>query len=238
MSRVIFKANERGAVDHGWLKAKHYFSFASYYNAKKTNFGALRVLNDDIIQPGEGFGTHPHENMEIITIPLKGALAHKDSTGHQEIINPGEVQVMSAGSGIYHSEFNASQVDLCNLFQIWIFPNKKDIEPRYDQKIFDSTERLNNFQLLVSPDGKDESLWINQDAYISIAALENENEISYSKNILSNGIFLLSIDGEISVDHESLNSRDAIGIVDSETITIQAKSRSEVLLIEVPMEFI
>jgi redox-sensitive bicupin YhaK (pirin superfamily) len=168
METILYPEKERGHANHGWLNAKHSFSFANWYNPHKINFGALRVLNDDIVAPGMGFGTHPHDNMEIITIPLKGKLEHKDSMGHTSVITTGEIQVMSAGTGILHSEFNASQTEAINLFQIWIFPNKRNVTPRYDQINIEYAKAENNFLQLISPDSKDEGSWIHQDAWIFI----------------------------------------------------------------------
>lgn len=234
MEKVIHKADSRGHANHGWLDAHHSFSFANYYNPERTRFGVLRVLNDDIVQPGEGFGTHPHDNMEIVTIPLKGELAHKDSTGNKEVIHPNEVQIMSAGSGLTHSEFNNSKTDEVNLLQIWVFPKEKNIKPRYDQKVFEPSGRLNKIQTLVSP--KDESaLWINQDAYFSRANLEKGKEVDYELNTKKNGVYIFVIEGKIEIDGDMLSRRDAIGIQETERIKIKAEDNSEVLIIEIPL---
>src|SRR5512147_2030361 len=172
MKTTLHKADSRGYVDHGWLKSYHTFSFASYYEPSRVRFGLLRVLNDDIIEGGMGFGTHPHDNMEIVTIPLEGTLAHKDSMGTKQTLKPGEIQIMAAGSGLTHSEFNNSETEQINLLQIWVFPNERDIEPRYDQKVFDTTERKNKFQTLVSPEKENGAMWINHDAYFSLADID------------------------------------------------------------------
>ncbi len=179
MKTTLHKADSRGYVDHGWLKTYHTFSFASYYEPSRVRFGLLRVLNDDIIEGGMGFGTHPHDNMEIVTIPLEGTLAHKDSMGTKQTLKPGEIQIMSAGSGLTHSEFNNSETERINLLQIWVFPKERDIEPRYDQKVFDTGERKNKFQTVVSTEKENGAMWINQDAYFSLADLDNGKELDY-----------------------------------------------------------
>ena len=186
MESIFHSASQRGSANHGWLNAKHSFSFANYYDSEKIHFGLLRVLNDDIVEASKGFDLHPHQDMEIITIPLSGALRHGDNMGNQEIITTGEVQVMSAGSGIWHSEFNASENEELNLFQIWIFTNKKGHRPRYDQMKFDENDCEDKWQLLVSPKGKTEVLWIHQDAYISVIKSVNIHEFDYSLNIQAN----------------------------------------------------
>ena len=234
MEKVIHKAEDRGHANHGWLDAHHSFSFANYYNPERTRFGVLRVLNDDIIQAGEGFGTHPHDNMEIVTIPLTGELAHKDSTGNKEVIRKNEVQIMSAGSGLTHSEFNNSKTDEINLLQLWVFPKERNIKPRYDQKVFEPADRQNKIQTLVSP--KDENaLWINQDAYFSRADIDKDVEVEYDLNTKKNGVYVFVIEGKIEFDGELLSKRDAVGVTEADKIKITAKEKSEVLLIEVPL---
>ncbi|MBN1599094.1 MAG: pirin family protein [Bacteroidales bacterium] len=228
----IIKADSRGSADHGWLKAKHTFSFADYYDSKRVHFGVLRVLNDDIIAPYKGFGTHPHQNMEIITIPLKGELEHEDSTGMKGIVRPNEVQVMSAGKGVYHSEKNPAGVPL-NLFQIWIFPNKKDVEPRYDQKKFDEAESIDINQLLISPDGRNKSLWIYQDAFISRRISSGTHPFSYEKFIGSNGVFAMVVEGEAMINGEKLSKRDAIMV--GNDLDISPSKGLHILFIEVPI---
>ncbi len=235
MKTTLHKADSRGKADHGWLNSHHTFSFASYHNPERVRFGLLRVLNDDIVQPGEGFGTHPHDNMEIISIPLKGALAHKDSTGNEHVINTGDVQIMSAGSGLYHSEYNASKKNEVNFLQIWVFPKERDIEPRYDQKSFTAEERKNKFQLVVSPDKDNGSLWINQDAYFSLVNLEKGKDVSYNINKKGNSVYLFLIDGSITAAGEKLDKRDGMGIEDTNEVAISAREDSELLVIEVPM---
>ncbi len=234
MKTVIHKANDRGHANHGWLDAHHSFSFGQWYNPDKIHFGKLRVLNDDIIKAGYGFGEHPHDNMEIITIPLKGALEHKDNAGGNGVIQKNDVQVMSAGSGIKHSEFNHSKTENVSLFQLWIMTNNKDVEPRYDQKTFNPIDRKNKFQTVVSPYGN-EGLWIYQDAWISLSDIDANKEISYQTKKEGNGVYLLVVEGEIEVNSNVLSKRDAISISETNEITIKANSNSELLLVEVPM---
>lgn len=232
---ILIRSEERGKANHGWLNAKHTFSFAGYYNPERVHFGMLRVLNDDIVAPGMGFGMHPHDNMEIITIPLYGQLEHKDNMGNKKVITAAEVQIMSAGTGVVHSEYNPSQTEEVNLFQIWIFPKEKNIAPRYDQKIFSITDRQNKFQTVVSPDKDDSSLWINQDAYISLAKISEGTTLNYSMNKIGNGAFAMIIKGNSTIENEILDTRDAIGINDKSEISITANETTEVLVIEVPM---
>lgn len=235
MKTILHRSNTRGHAEHGWLDSHHTFSFASYHNPERVRFGLLRVLNDDIVQPGEGFGTHPHDNMEIVSIPLSGALAHKDSTGNEHVINTGDVQIMSAGSGLYHSEYNASQKEEVNFLQIWVFPKERDIQPRYDQKTFSKAERKNKFQTVVSPEKNSSSLWINQDSYFSLADIEAGKEISYNINKKGNGVYLFVISGSAEAAGTNLDKRDGFGIEDTDKITVTAKENSEILVIEVPM---
>lgn len=233
----IHKSDTRGNVDHGWLKARHTFSFASYYDEKRIHFGMLRVLNDDIVEPGMGFGTHPHDNMEIVTIPISGSLEHKDSMGHIEVIKPGEIQIMSAGSGLRHSEYNHSDSEAVNLLQIWVFPKEKNIEPRYDQRVFNDEDKRNKFQTVVSPDKSNkDTMWINQDAYFSLAKIDAGKELTYGLNIKSNGVYLFLIDGKINIDGEQFEKRDGIGIENTDSILIKAESDSYLLAIEIPMK--
>ena len=235
MKTKIQRANERGFADHGWLRANHSFSFANWYDPAKIHFGAIRVLNDDIIAGGKGFGAHPHDNMEIVTIPLSGAIAHKDSTGTEGIISKGDVQIMSAGTGITHSESNASKSEALNLFQVWVFPKIKNIKPRYEQKTFDENERLNKWQIVVSPDEKDGGVWINQDAVFSLSHAEKNTTLSYKNKFKGNGVYLMVIDGEVEVNKQVLNKRDAIEITDAGEISIDIKSDADLLAVEVPV---
>lgn len=233
MKTIIHKAETRGAADHGWLKAKHTFSFANYYDPRRIHFGVLRVLNDDWVAPTMGFGLHPHDNMEIITIPLEGALRHRDSMGNEGVIEKNEVQVMSAGTGVYHSEHNASSERPVSLLQIWVMPNAKNVEPRYMQKRFDAADRQNQWQTIVSPDKS--GLWIHQDTWFSLGDFSKENTITYTLNKASNGVYLFVIDGSIEVGGETLSKRDGMGINDVNEVTIKAFSDAQVLLMEVPM---
>jgi redox-sensitive bicupin YhaK (pirin superfamily) len=235
MKKTIHRADSRGYFDHGWLKTHHTFSFASYYDPARVRFGLLRVLNDDIIEPVMGFGTHPHDNMEIVTIPLEGELAHKDSMGSKQVLRAGEVQIMSAGSGITHSEFNNSKTQRINLLQIWVFPKLRNIEPRYDQKKFDATERWNKFQTVVSPEQTDGALWINQDAFFSLAGIDSGKTLTYTIQHKGNGVYLFVIKGAVETAGEKLNKRDAVGIEDAEELDITAAEDSEILVIEVPI---
>ncbi|MEY4894613.1 MAG: hypothetical protein RL751_1432, partial [Bacteroidota bacterium] len=213
--------------------AKHSFSFASWYNPERIHFGMLRVLNDDIVAGGMGFGKHPHDNMEIITIPLSGAIQHQDSMGFSEIIEAGEVQVMSAGTGIYHSEFNPKPDQALNLFQIWIFPNQKQVTPRYAQKKYNLTHGV--FTQLVGPQQSGLDTWIHQDAWISLGEFSAQTTVNYAINKQKNGIYLMVIEGEIQIGAQRLQSRDAIGISEIEQIDIQMEQNSKILVIEVPM---
>ena len=235
MKKIIHKADSRGYFHYGWLKTNHTFSFSNYYDPERVNFGMLRVLNDDFVAAGQGFGTHPHNDMEIVTIPLDGALAHKDSTGSEGVIYPDEVQIMSAGTGIRHSEYNHLQNGESNFLQLWIFPDKKGHKPRYNQKFFDSEERKNKFQFIVTPEKKEGNLWLNQDTYLSRVDLDNGNSINYKTHTQENGAYLFLIDGEIKVVDETLSKRDGIGIWDTDEFTISAANDSQILIIEVPM---
>ena len=234
MKKIIHKAESRGYADHGWLRSYHTFSFASYQNSERMNFGMLRVLNDDVVQPKMGFGTHPHRNMEIISIPISGALSHTDSIGNKRSIEVGEVQVMSAGTGLKHSEFNDSKIDAVNFLQLWIIPEIENITPHYNQKIFEALERKNKFQVLVSPKDKQVggSLPINQQGYISMIDLDKGFETAYD---LKNGAYFFLIEGEVLIEDENLEKRDAIGIIEKEKVYIKANKSSKLLVIDVPM---
>ncbi|MDN3493273.1 pirin family protein [Winogradskyella bathintestinalis] len=238
MKKIIHKSNSRGFADHGWLKARHSFSFASWNNLERINFGALRVLNDDIIAPKMGFGTHPHENMEIITIPLKGVLKHRDNMNNDwQSVNPGEVQVMSAGTGVQHSEINGSNTESLSLFQIWIIPQKQNVEPRYAQKMFHAEDRKNKFQTLVTSfdDIEEKSLKIHQDAKISRLDLSEGKTITYTLKSDNHGVYMMLISGEIVLDKENFETKDAIGIFKTDNFKFSAITQSELLFIEVPM---
>ncbi len=236
MKTITHLAKDRGIQDHGWLKAAHSFSFANYHDPAKMYFGLLRVLNDDIVAPGMGFGTHGHDNMEIVTIPLKGALAHKDSLGSEGLIGLNEVQIMSAGKGIQHSEFNGSSTDEVNLLQVWVFPKEKNIEPRYDQKRFDPQNSHNLFQTVVSPVKDGEAMWINQDAFFSLGNFDAGKTANYKIKHPRNGAYLFVIEGKVKIDNKELSRRDAIGVYDIAEIEFDFTEDSKVLIIEIPME--
>jgi len=234
MKKTIHKADTRGLANHGWLKSYHTFSFASYQNPERMNFGMLRVLNDDIVQPNMGFGIHPHRNMEIISIPITGALSHKDSMDNKRAIEVGEVQVMSAGTGVTHSEFNDSKTAASNFLQLWIIPEQQEVTPYYNQKMFDAAGRKNKFQTLVSPrtNQVEGSLPIYQQGYISMIDLEEGFETEYQ---LKNGAYFFLIEGEVQVADEILEKRDAVGISEIDKVTVKASKNSKLLVIDVPM---
>lgn len=233
---ILHKANERGHADHGWLNAYHSFSFANWYNPDKVQFGVLRVLNDDTIAPGMGFGTHPHDNMEIITIPLEGDLAHKDSMGNAEIIKFGDVQVMSAGTGIRHSEFNPNEDKRTKLLQIWLFPNKRNVEPRYQQITLDVNDRQNKLQQILSPNPNDEGVWIHQDAWFHMGKFKKGVTETYTVKRNENGVYAFVISGSVTINGQALETRDALGITYTEKLEITATSDAEILLMDIPME--
>lgn len=235
MQFIVHKASDRGFADHGWLQAAHSFSFAGYYNPEKIHFGVLRVLNDDIVAPGMGFGQHPHDNMEIITIPLSGAVKHKDSMGNEGVIQYGEVQVMSAGAGVTHSEFNNSRNEYLKLLQIWIFPNKKNVTPRYDQIKYDIKEMHKNWLQLVSPSSQDNGTWIYQDAWIHMGIFEKNDFAEYELHNEQSGVYIFVISGKLRFLDNELNTRDAIGIWQTKSVRLNFESNTQVLIIEVPM---
>ncbi len=236
MQTIIHRASERGHANHGWLDAHHSFSFANWYDPSKVHFGLLRVLNDDTVDGGQGFGMHPHNDMEIITIILEGALQHKDNMGNGSVIKPGDVQVMSAGTGVTHSEFNPSPTDKTNLFQLWIFPKEDGIKPHYDQKTFSVEERKNKIQTVASGFKKNGELYIHQDAALSLANPEKGKSITYSVNKEGNGVYLMVITGDVEINGEKLSRRDAIGISETDSFAITANENSELLIVEVPMK--
>jgi quercetin 2,3-dioxygenase len=235
MQFILHPSHERGYANHGWLKANHSFSFAGWYDPEKVNFGALRVLNDDVVAAKMGFSTHPHDNMEIITIPLSGELRHKDSMGNGSVIHAGEVQVMSAGTGVQHSEFNSSLTEELNLFQIWIFPNKKNVEPRYDQIRYDLSAARNAFLQVVSPKPSDEGTWINQNAWIHLAEADANTVLSYSIKSPGNGAYILVIEGSVKIAGTILNKRDAIGVWETSEVEIHTNEATKLIVIDVPM---
>jgi len=235
MKTKLQRASERGSADYGWLKPNYYFSFSNYYDPHKVHFGLLRVLNDDFIEGGGKFHTHPHDNMEIVTIPLEGAVHHKDNAGGEGIIKAGDVQIMSAGSGVLHSEANASATDLLNLFQVWVFPKEKNIKPRYDQRSFNTADRLNKWQMVVSPREEDGALWINQNARFALTRLEAGKTLTYENAFANNGVYLVVINGSVTVGENILNKRDALGVWETDSFTVTASEDAELLAIEVPM---
>jgi len=235
MEKIIHKADTRSFSNHGWLQSYHTFSFAGYYDPERIHFGALRVLNDDIVKGGMGFGTHPHDNMEIVSIPLNGALEHRDNTGRHEVIRTNEVQIMSAGSGISHSEFNASKTDPVNFLQIWVFPKLRNIAPRYQQRTFEPEGRQNKLQVVVSPEADGDALTINQDAWFSLGRFEEGQTVEISPKMPQHGSYLLVLEGEVEVAGEVLKRRDAIGLSNYDSATVKALKAADFLLIDVPM---
>jgi redox-sensitive bicupin YhaK (pirin superfamily) len=238
MTTNLHRSTERGTASFGWLSANYSFSFANFFDANKIQFGMLRVLNDDTIAPGMGFGTHPHQNMEIITIPLEGALMHRDSMGNEGIIKFGEVQVMSAGTGIEHSEFNASTTETLKLLQLWVFPEKNGLIPRYDQKSFDIDSQINTFVTVVSPQNSTNrnSLWVHQQTYFNLGIFEENQTVNFKLTISGNGVYLFLIDGEIELNQNQLTSRDALEITNCTEFNIAIIQKSKILLVEVPMK--
>lgn len=230
---ITHLAETRGMANHGWLKSAHSFSFADYYNPERMGFGALRVINDDLIDAGMGFGTHPHRDMEIITIPLQGSLKHKDSEGNSAVIRKGEVQIMSAGTGIAHSE-HATPEEQVKLLQIWVLPKKLGIKPRYEQKVFSHDDRKNKLQTIVAPDGRNGAVSINQDAFFTLSDLDAGKSVTYDKQAPGNGMYLFIIDGEIELNGKTFHSRDGIGLAQFDTLKLTAKTNAEILLMEVP----
>lgn len=233
---TLHKAETRGHANHGWLNTHHTFSFANYYNPDRMNFGVLRVLNDDVVAPGMGFGTHPHADMEIVSIPLEGDLRHRDSMGTDGIIKEGDVQVMSAGTGIQHSEMNANHDREVKFLQIWIFPREKNVTPRYDQITMDTSAREGQFQQILSPSPDDEGVWIHQDAWFHLGRLENEQTTTYALKKSGNGVYAFVIKGRVSINGRELSDRDGLGIEGAQEIDVTSHTEgAEVLLMEIPM---
>ena len=236
MNTVIHKADTRGHANHGGLDSHHTFSFASYYNPERMHFGVLRVLNDDIVSAGKGFSTHPHDNMEIISIPLEGDLEHKDSMGNVTIIKEGDLQVMSAGTGVYHSEYNKNTDKDVRFLQIWIFPNKKNVEPRYDQISIKEIAKRNEFYQVLSPNPDDAGVWIHQDAWFNLGGFDKDIRAKYQLKKEENGIYAFILDGEVEINGEKLAKRDGFGVWNTSEINLKSISNSKVLLMEVPMK--
>ena len=233
---VLHKANTRGHANHGWLDSHHTFSFANYYDPDRMHFGVLRVLNDDRVDAGMGFGTHPHDNMEIISIPLEGDLEHKDSMGNTAVIRKGDIQAMSAGTGISHSEYNRNKDKVTKFLQIWVYPNKRDVTPRYDQITLDEAERHNRLQQVLSPNPDDEGVWIHQDAWFHMGRFDKDFTTAYQLKKKGNGVYAFVLKGDININGVALNERDGLGIWDVETLSLTANSQdAEILLMEVPM---
>ena len=232
---ILHKAKTRGHANHGWLDSYHSFSFANYYNPERIHFGALRVLNDDTVSAGRGFGKHPHDNMEIISIPLEGDLQHEDSMGNVAVIKKGDIQAMSAGTGIFHSEYNKNKDELVKFLQIWIFPNKKNVEPRYSQVTLNTEDRHNKLQEVLSPNGDGKSVWIHQDAWFHLGKLDKDFSTEYIIKKKGNGVYAFVLNGDITIDGQMLSARDGFGIWDTDKIDVKADSDSELLLMEVPM---
>ncbi|MGM0636026.1 MAG: pirin family protein [Bacteroidota bacterium] len=237
MKTVFHPSNERGEANHGWLQSRHSFSFANYFDPNKINFGALRVLNDDIVAPKMGFGTHPHENMEIVSIPLKGDLEHQDNMGNTSVIKAGEIQVMSAGTGVLHSEYNKNKDQEVNFLQIWIIPNQKDVAPRYDQAKISLAATKNKLGQILSPNQSDEGVWIYQDAWFHLGEFDSAKKIDYSFHKKANGVYFFVLEGKAKIANEALNTKDAIGIWDTEQVELAIQPNSKILSIEIPMEF-
>lgn len=233
---ILHKADTRGQANHGWLNSFHTFSFANYHNLDRMGFGVIRVLNDDTVAGGEGFGKHPHDNMEIISIPLSGNLMHQDNMGTKAIIKAGDIQVMSAGTGVEHSEYNASETEEVKFLQIWLFPNKRNVQPRYQQISLNIEDRHNKLQQVLSPNKDDDGVWIYQDAWFSMANLDKGFKTFYDLKKKGNGIYVFVLKGDVTVDGQQLNTRDGLGFSDLERINIVADSEAELLLMEVPME--
>ncbi|MEA5426226.1 pirin family protein [Arcicella lustrica] len=233
---VFHKADSRGHANHGWLDSNHTFSFANYYNPERMHFGVLRVLNDDRVDAGKGFGTHPHDNMEIISIPLEGNLEHKDSMGNVAVIKKGDIQVMSAGTGIYHSEYNQSKDDLVKFLQIWVFPNRKNVTPRYDQITLDVNDRHNNLQQILSPNPDDAGVWVHQDAWFHLGKFDEGFAKTYQIKKKGNGVYAFVLNGSFDIEGFTVAQRDGFGVWDIEHLQIKANSQdAEILLMEVPM---
>ncbi|MBK7886102.1 MAG: pirin family protein [Bacteroidetes bacterium] len=232
---ILHKSASRGQANHGWLDSKHTFSFANYYNPDRMHFGVLRVLNDDTVAPGMGFGTHPHDNMEIISIPLEGDLEHKDSMGNVTVIKNGDIQVMSAGTGIQHSEYNKNKDKTVKFLQIWLFPKEKNVKPSYDQITLNEEDRHNKLQQILSPNANDAGVWIHQDAWFHLGKLDKGTSIEYKVNKKGNGVYVFLLHGEMKINDQLIEKRDGFGIWDVDTLQITAQDNSEVLVMEVPM---
>jgi redox-sensitive bicupin YhaK (pirin superfamily) len=232
---ILHKAETRGHANHGWLNSYHSFSFANYYNPERMHFGALRVLNDDTVDAGKGFGTHPHDNMEIISIPLEGDLEHKDSMNNVAVIKNGDIQVMSAGTGIYHSEYNKDRAHRVKFLQIWVYPDKMNVEPRYGQITLNAEDRHNKLQQILSPNPDDEGVWIHQNAWFHLGQFDKGVSADYTLKAKGNGVYIFVLSGDVKINDQLLHTRDGYGIWDTDSFTITAETGAEFLLMEVPM---
>ncbi|WP_167597945.1 pirin family protein [Leeuwenhoekiella sp. ZYFB001] len=235
MKKILHKSETRGDANHGWLHSKHTFSFANYYDPQRMNFGVLRVLNDDKVSGGMGFGTHPHQNMEIISIPLSGDLEHQDSMGNTTVIKEGDIQVMSAGTGVQHSEYNKNKDEEVRFLQIWVIPHTQNVEPRYDQITLKKEDRKNKLQQVLSPNKEDAGVWIHQDAWFNMVDLDADKAVTYNFNLASNGLYIFVLEGSVEVAGEKLELRDGLGIFDTQSLTLKASEQASVLLMEVPL---
>ena len=233
---VLHKSETRGVADHGWLSSRHSFSFANYYHPDRMNFGVLRVLNDDVVEGGKGFGMHPHKNMEIISIPLSGDLEHKDSMGNEAVIREGDIQVMSAGTGIYHSEYNKRADETVKFLQIWMFPNKENVQPRYDQLSIKEVSEINQFYQILSPSPDDQGVWVHQNAWFSMGDFEGGSHAVYTMKDNKNGVYFFVLKGEVTIEGQILRERDGFGIWDVSKITVKTVSSAKILLMEIPMK--
>nr|WP_045114756.1 pirin family protein [Microscilla marina] len=236
MNTVLHKADTRGHANHGWLDSHHTFSFANYYNPNRMNFGVLRVLNDDVVSAGRGFGTHPHDNMEIISIPLAGNLEHKDSMGTTSVIKEGDIQVMSAGTGVYHSEYNQNKDEEVRFLQIWVFPNTQNVTPRYDQISLQAIEKHNAFYQILSPNKDDQGVWVHQDAWFNMGKFDKGTKDTYQLNKATNGVYAFVLEGEVTISGQQLSKRDGFGVWNTPQIEVEANKAAKVLLMEVPMK--
>ncbi len=237
MKTILHKSETRGHANHGWLNSLHTFSFANYHNPERVHFGALRVLNDDTVAPAQGFGTHPHDNMEIISIPLHGDLEHRDSMGNSAVIREGDVQVMSAGTGIFHSEFNKNADKEVKFLQIWVFPDRKNVSPRYDQVSLRDLEKENAFYQILSPNADDDGVWIYQQAWFSLGKFTQDKKLDYQLKNEQNGVYVFVLEGQATVAGQALDTRDGLGIRETSTINFEVKEGTRILLMEVPMSF-
>ncbi len=236
METLIHKADTRGYANHGWLTSHHSFSFASYQNPERMNFGVLRVLNDDMVSGGKGFGLHPHSNMEIVSIPLKGNLKHMDNMGNTTIIKEGDIQVMSAGTGVLHSEFNNDKDQAVTFLQIWIIPNKQNVEPRYDQISLEEIQIKNRLYQILSPNHMDQGVWVHQNAWFHLGEFDVHITENYKLKNNANGVYIFVLEGTITINEQELNRRDGYGIWDIDDFTIKSITNSHILIMEVPMK--